>query len=296
MCIRDSFYPFCRNHNDMNTTDQEPYINKNLVSTAKSALKLRYSLIRYLYTLHLDVAINGGVYFMPLFFEFVNDPEAFKRTQHSFMVGSALKVTPVLAQDVSQVTSYFPNSNWYSLDTGKKVMEYKKNAKSGKNITLPADFITINVHIRGGSIIPTQNSEAVMTTADLKKQRTDFIIALDHSNRAEGFVLFDDEVSINTVANNDYARIHLSYANTKIAFARTRGVYELRQGNAEEILGRVRVFGAKSLREIKTGWASLKNGKKTKMTGQYDQKNEILSLYSEEEISLNYLVEITMER
>jgi len=291
-----AFYPFCRNHNDLNTTSQEPYIDKELKDTAISALSLRYSLIRYFYTLHLDVAINGGVYFMPLFFEFVDDPETYQRTQHSFMVGSALKVTPILDKGVTKVNSYFPNSNWYSLDSGLKVTEYKSNAKSGKNLSLPADFNKINVHIQGGHIIPIQNANGVMTTSGLKNRHTDFVIAPNHLGRAEGFVLFDDEVSLNIVANDMYARIHLNYTNGNCTFERIKGSYKLNQGTKEESLGELRVFNAKAFSNTKTAIALLKDQKKIEMIAKYDKVNEVLSLNSQEDISLNDLMKIEWGR
>lgn len=41
-------------------------------------MQLKMNLIRYSYTYMMDVSLNGGTYFKPLFFEFPNDQETYK--------------------------------------------------------------------------------------------------------------------------------------------------------------------------------------------------------------------------
>jgi hypothetical protein len=152
------------------------------------------------------------------------------------------------------------------------------------------------VHIQGGHIIPIQNAKGVVTTSGLKEKHTEFVIAPDHLEKAEGFVLFDDEVSLDIIANEKYARIHLNYTSGKCEFKRAKGMYELKQGTKEELLGGLRIFNAKAFSKTKTARAILRDQKKIEITVQYDKVNEVLSLSSQVEISLNNLIEIEWEK
>lgn len=40
---------------------------------------------------------------------------AINQTEHTFLVGDAIKVTPVLESGAKNVTSYFPTGQWVSL-------------------------------------------------------------------------------------------------------------------------------------------------------------------------------------
>ena len=55
-----AFYPFCRNHygNGGGETDMEPYVDEKLIDVYKKALTLRFSLIRYFYTLYMEVVFE----------------------------------------------------------------------------------------------------------------------------------------------------------------------------------------------------------------------------------------------
>ena len=57
------------------------------------------------------------------------------------------------------MSAYFPNDVWYNFLTGAQV------TTTGQWVTLDAPLDTINVHIRGGSIIPTQPSDVTTVKA-----------------------------------------------------------------------------------------------------------------------------------
>ena len=114
-----AFYPFARNH--YNKTDgeghvlepQEAYALKAPYNeTAKNAILQRYSFLRYFYTLMFEVSTHKrGAVIRPLFYEFPDDENTLQGYEHSFMVGNALKVTPVITEEDSKnnkTKSYFP--------------------------------------------------------------------------------------------------------------------------------------------------------------------------------------------
>lgn len=72
------------------------------------------------------------------------------------MWGSSILVSPVLERNKRSVYAYFPKDRWYDYYTGKEVEETGR----AHELLVPLDHIPI--HIRGGSIIVTQ--EPAMNT------------------------------------------------------------------------------------------------------------------------------------
>jgi len=57
-------------------------------------------------------------------FHYPNLDEVFNRTEHAFIVGDAIKVTPLLTSHSNYVESFFPMGNWTNL-RDYKVVEAK---------------------------------------------------------------------------------------------------------------------------------------------------------------------------
>ena len=91
-------------------------------------------------------------------------------------------------QGATSVAAYFPADLWYNYLNGSAV------AQTGTWVTLPAPIDVINVHQRGGSIIPTQR-DAVTTTA-ARKLPFSLQVALDSNGGAEGSLYWDDGESL----------------------------------------------------------------------------------------------------
>ncbi len=66
------------------------------------------------------------------------------------MWGSALLISPVLDRNKRTVYAYFPKARWFDYYTGKEISE------TGRTHELDAPYDHIPLHIRGGSIIVTQ--------------------------------------------------------------------------------------------------------------------------------------------
>ena len=62
-----AFYPFSRNHNEINQIDQDPAaFGSQLVTASREALLARYTLLPYLYTLFYDAHMKGETVARPL--------------------------------------------------------------------------------------------------------------------------------------------------------------------------------------------------------------------------------------
>jgi alpha-glucosidase (family GH31 glycosyl hydrolase) len=88
-----AFYPFSRNHNDIASNEQEPWIFQgNYIGVIRQAMVNKLSLIRYYHTEMLKVSLNRGSFFKPLFFTFPNDLGAYKAQIYNAMAGDSLKL------------------------------------------------------------------------------------------------------------------------------------------------------------------------------------------------------------
>mmetsp|Transcript_21812 Transcript_21812/g.16165 ORF Transcript_21812/g.16165 Transcript_21812/m.16165 type:complete len:113 (+) Transcript_21812:2049-2387(+) len=77
--------------------------------------RLRY--VRHMYTCMFEAHQWGGSCIDPLFYYYPDDEGAYEDMEHTFIVGGALKVSPVLAADVTSFDAYFPAGQWVDTHT-----------------------------------------------------------------------------------------------------------------------------------------------------------------------------------
>ncbi|KAM5303222.1 putative maltase-glucoamylase 2 [Glossophaga mutica] len=200
MCARwmqlGAFYPFSRNHNTVGTRRQDPVAwNSTFEMYSRRVLQTRYTLLPYLYTLMHKAHAEGSTVVRPLLHEFSKDRTTWD-IDRQFMLGPAVLVSPVLQANTFEIRAYFPLARWYDYSTGSG------NASTGEWRTLQAPLDHINVHIRGGSILPWQ--EAGMNTHSSRQNLMGLIVALDDTGGAEGQMFWDDGESIDTYENGNY--------------------------------------------------------------------------------------------
>lgn len=99
LCIRwiqlATYYPLARFNTDKNSQSSEPYLLKDKTK-AKASMIDRYQYLRYIYTCLYEVSISGGTCFDPMFYYYPNDDTLFNNIESTFLVGGAIKVTPIL--------------------------------------------------------------------------------------------------------------------------------------------------------------------------------------------------------
>lgn len=89
------------------------------MKTAQISIKQRYSLLKQLYSILVD--LNGkGTFFRPVYFEFYNDTETIKDEiiETQFLLGSSLMSAPIVEERTTSRKVYFPgmDTTWYSLE------------------------------------------------------------------------------------------------------------------------------------------------------------------------------------
>ncbi|KAL3066467.1 hypothetical protein OYC64_016425 [Pagothenia borchgrevinki] len=208
LCVRwtqlGAFYPFTRNHNAIDMRPQDPTAFSPLARTAmKQALLLRYSLFPVLYTLFHHAHVHGHTVARPLMFEFPKDVKTYG-IDKQFLWGKSLLVTPVLDPEVDYVDGYFPEGLWYDYYTGDSLHS------QGEDLRLHAPLDKINLHLREGSITPTQAPNLTLWVSS--GQPLHLVTALSEGGAASGDLFWDDGETIDTFENNLYSYILFSVA------------------------------------------------------------------------------------
>lgn len=211
MCTRwqqlGAFYPYSRNHNVRETKDQDPaaFSQASITSTINT-LNIRYTILPYYYTLFYKAHTTGSLVARGLFQEFPLDPNC-RTIDRQFLIGPAWLVTPVVEHGKRSVNAYFPaESKWYSYYDGS--MGPKGFA------TLDSQLYFINLHVRGGYIIPTQ--KPANNTSFSRKNPYGLIIALDDYGMAKGDLFNDDGDSIDSIEKYKFYYSNFVFANNKL--------------------------------------------------------------------------------
>ncbi|NXH48843.1 LYAG glucosidase, partial [Dicaeum eximium] len=194
-----AFYPFARNHNTLHDKAQDPTAFSPAARTAmKDVLLTRYSLLPFLYTLFHRAHLQGDTVARPLFFEFPWDVATWE-LDRQFLWGRSLLVTPVLEPGVHSVTGYVPQGTWFDFYTGSSVNS------SGEMLKMSAPLEHLNLHIREGSVLPTQKPGT--TTEVTRGNPLHLIVALSSHATAWGDLFWDDGESLDTFEKGNYSYV-----------------------------------------------------------------------------------------
>ncbi|MBN1302055.1 MAG: glycoside hydrolase family 31 protein [Melioribacteraceae bacterium] len=146
--------PFFRGHTIINTKDQEPWaFGEYVESIAKSAIRLRYSLLPYIYNEFRNSSITGLPVMRPMFLEFQNDSECYKtEANFQYMFGSSMLVAPVIDEKAEFKKLYLPEGRWFDWWSGEVV-------EGGDWIIVDAPIWKLPIYIREGGVIPLQKAQ-----------------------------------------------------------------------------------------------------------------------------------------
>ena len=160
----------------------------------EKAIRLRYELIPYLYSVHAAVTFDGVMPLRPLALEFPDDREAAKASGE-YMYGHELIVAPVTEPGAESVFVYLPEGVWYDYETGERY-------DGGRYISTDAGIGRIPLFVRGGSIIPV--APPVQSTKEL----LNIPLRLRVYPGADGrFTLYDDEGDGYGYESGDYTAV-----------------------------------------------------------------------------------------
>ncbi|KAH0513128.1 Sucrase-isomaltase, intestinal [Microtus ochrogaster] len=205
--------------------------NETFANMSKEVLEIRYTLLPHFYTLMHEVHVSGGTVIRPLMHEFFDDKETWE-IYKQFLWGPAFMVTPVLEPYVTTVTGYVPNARWFDYHTGEDIKV------RGQKQTFSAPYDKINLHVRGGYILPCQ--EPARTTYYSRQNYMKLIVAADDNHRAQGTLFWDDGDSIDTYERDLYTLIDFSLNHTTLTSTVLKNGY---RNKNEMRLGDIYVWG-----------------------------------------------------
>uniref|UniRef100_A0A8C5KHT8 Sucrase-isomaltase, intestinal n=1 Tax=Jaculus jaculus TaxID=51337 RepID=A0A8C5KHT8_JACJA len=175
--------------------------NETFAQMSKEILSIRYTLLPYFYTQMHEIHAHGGTVIRPLLHEFFNDKttwDIFKQ----FLWGPALMVTPALDPFVTSVHGYVPDARWFDYHTRADI------GIRGQFHTFSTPFDKINLHIRGGYILPCQLP--ALNTFISRNNYMMLIVAADDNQMAQGTLFWDDGETIDTYESGQYTLVQFN--------------------------------------------------------------------------------------
>jgi alpha-glucosidase len=180
----------------------------------------------------------------PLWFAWPGDEKTYG-IQTQWLWGGALVVSPVVEDESMDVTFYLPEDVFYDFWTGEMVQGV------GTDVTLTGvGWDQIPVHVRGGSIVPLRVRSG-MTTAQVRKQNFEILVAPGMDGRAKGELYLDDGVSLDV--GEKFSLVEFSWDGENFVANGTFG------SDTELVMESIRVLGANGTRVMEGAW-SLREG------------------------------------
>jgi alpha-glucosidase len=146
-----AFVPIFRVHGTLGEKRQPWVYGPVAEKAAADAIRLRYSLIPYIYSYEHAATTEGVGLVRPLFFDYPADPQV-RDDVDAWMFGDGLLVAPIVDKGQTEKDIYLPAGQWIdyfkgTVYQGGQTIHYAVDTKSWSDIPL---------FIREGAIIPTQ--------------------------------------------------------------------------------------------------------------------------------------------
>jgi alpha-glucosidase len=199
-----------------------PWLHPEALEPIRAAIRFRYRLMPYLYTLFRRAAVFGEPLLRPLFYEFEKDPRAFADCD-DFMCGPELLVANVVEAGVRERSVYLPRGpeGWYDFDTGAY-------HQAGSEVTVAAPLSRIPMFARAGAIVPLTGRDDFSRVHDEPSRH--LRVFPPHDTARATFALYEDDGISLRYRDGDYAEIVFDLQTTAaeiVLAARVSGRYAL---------------------------------------------------------------------
>ena len=164
------FHPFCRVHSSGHHGDQEPWsFDDEVTDITRKFIELRYTLLPYLYTMFYEYATDAVPMLKPLVYYDQDDVHTHYRTDE-FIFGNNILVCPILEPNSKGRRMYLARGNWYDYWTNETL-------EGGRELWVDADFDTIPMFVKAGSIIPRYPVQQFVGEKEIEELKLDVYFA-----------------------------------------------------------------------------------------------------------------------
>ena len=260
-----AFNPLSRIHHEGNVAVEPWLFGEEAEQNVTAAIKLKYTLLPYLYTYAREAHDTGLPIMRPMFLEYPADMETFA-TDAQFMFGKELLVAPVVKKGARNKNVYLPEGTWIAYHNGQKGQtEYPGE----QWVTVDAPLNTIPMFVRKGSIIPRM---PVMTYSDEKATYpVTFEIFPAPVGSQATFTLYEDQGNDLGYLCGEYLRTPVNCLTANNGYTLTIGA---RQGQGYRLPGQrnllFRLYTTQMPKKVLIDGAKLKKAKASRLEGNQD--------------------------
>lgn len=184
---------------NIDNTVTEPWMYAGYTQYIREAIKFRYRMIPYLYSLMERAHESGLPIIQPMFAVFQQDTNCYEEGV-DFMLGESLVVANVVEKGQTSRKVYLPKGEvFYDFYT-------REVYQGGQTVEIPVDISSIPLFVRNGAIIPMSRNQMM----NLKKDKVEGLYMILAPGKDSEFTLYDDDgVSLN-YENGDYKKTKIS--------------------------------------------------------------------------------------
>ncbi|MCR5143708.1 MAG: DUF4968 domain-containing protein [Lachnospiraceae bacterium] len=190
-------------------TVTEAWMYENTKKYVVEAIKLRYRLMPYLYSLMRRAAVTGLPIMEPLLSAYQDDVNVYDEDVN-FMEGDSLLVANVVIKGATTREIYFPE--------GYRFYDYRTYEKyeGGKIYELPVDISSIPMFIKEGGIV-TESANQIYNLSNEKITDLKIICApLENSDEVNVFELYDDDGKTMNYEKGEYSLTEINMSSGEV--------------------------------------------------------------------------------
>ncbi|MTV83296.1 TIM-barrel domain-containing protein [Secundilactobacillus folii] len=194
---------FSIHSSNTDNTVTEPWTYPGYTKYIRDAIKLRYNLVPYFYSLLYEASTTGAPIMRPLVYEFQDDPKVSEES-FEFMLGSSILVANVLDKGQTEKSIYLPSGcSWYDLKTAKYY-------DGGQTIKLPVDLSSIPMFLRTGGIVPQS-----IGLQNIHNDVIDHLSLLIEPSEDSSFKIYEDDGKTNDYLDGEFLTTDVTTTTTK---------------------------------------------------------------------------------
>jgi alpha 1,3-glucosidase len=219
-------YPFYRGHSSINVEDREPWsFDDEVTNLVRNAIKTRYSLLPYYYSVLHEYVSLGFPMIRPLWFQFINDPNTYIEsiaTEEEVMIGDSLLIRGVFNEGETEVDVYLPGTKdtlWYNFNDKTATANH-----GGQTVSVDVSLQTIPVYVKGGSIVPMKLTER-SSTEGMKDDPISLMVYPNSQGKATGLLYLDDGETTAHEAG-EYVAVSIYFENGGITYQKIAGDWD----------------------------------------------------------------------